>query len=385
MDPFDRCAPPDLRHLRRLTNGFGILQHTRMAVPAEEFGYAIDDVARALMVVTETARLFPESRVESPASDPAFVETSRESGDLRTLAGLADLYLRFIEHCQLPGGRFHNFVAADQSFRDHEGSLDSYGRTVWALGVVIRNSSLVPHLSSLAERAAVLLRAALPHFHDLPYLRSKAFTLLGLLAVLEAKGARLLTPDSRLVDASAHLVDDLLHAYADAATPDWPWFEDALRYSNGALPYALLAAASNSELRTRNSELAGRARDVGVRSLDFLLEKLPWDGVPAPVGNQWWPKGGERALYDQQCVDAAAMVLATAEAFLITKEAKYRDAALTWWRWFFGHNTQKQALYRPEDGAIYDGLTPQGVNENRGAESVLAFLLAHLKLKEVLC
>lgn len=384
MVPLDPCSPPDLRHLRRLTNDVGIWQHTRGDVPDVEMGYSIDDVARALIVVSEGARLFPEqaggSRQQAVGGGP-----TSDKRQATSVGDLADLYLKFIEHCRLPDGRFHNFVAADKTFRDDAGSLDSFGRTVWALGVAIRNSQLDTGHSELGTRAAAVLRGALPHFRDLPDLRSKAFALLGLLAVLESSPSSLVPDSASFVAASARLIEDLLHAYADTATSDWLWFEDTLRYSNGVLPFALLAAGQNSQRSTLNAQLAAQARDIGLRSVDFLLEKLPVGGVPAPVGNQWWSKSGVRPLYDQQCVDTAASVVAAAEAFRVTGEPRYRDAALTWWGWFFGNNTQKKSLYRPEDGAVYDGLTPGGVNENRGAESVLAFLLTHLALADTVC
>lgn len=364
IKPLDPCAPPDLRHLRRLTDDVGILQHTAREQPLPEFGYALDDVARALIVVTETARLFKE------IDDP-------ESSDRRTLADLADIYLRFIEFSQLPDGRFHNFVGVDRAFRDEAGSVDSFGRTCWALGVTtVRGLTL-----SLRERAAAALLRARPHVHDLPHLRSKAFTLLGLLAVLETGD-----PLSVGGDGAQELLLDLLHAFEDAATDDWPWFEDGLRYSNGVLPYALLTAARNSKLQAQSSGFTDEVQTVGLKSLDFLLRVLRVDGVPAPIGNRgWYHRGGERALYDQQCVDAAAMVAACAEAYRLSKAPRFRAAALTWWGWFFGENIQHRALYRPEDGATLDGLTPEGVNENRGAESVLVFLLAHLTLADTLC
>lgn len=367
MRVLDPCAPPDLRHLRRLTDDVGIIQHTERDLPRLEFGYAIDDVARALIVVLEAERLFPG-------------QAAGTEGDARDLGALADCSLAFIAHCQRADGRFHNFVVRDRSFHDDAESLDAYGRTLWALGVAIRHAQGHPSCRARGERAEALFRRALPHLHALPDLRAKAFTLLGLLAVL-ADG-----DPFGVSEHAAHLVGDLLHAFDDGATDAWPWFEDTLRYSNGALPYALLAAVRSAELTTRNSGLAHRAHGVGLRSLDFLLRTLVADGVPAPIGNRgWYQAGGERALYDQQCVDAAAMVVASAEAFQLTGDARYRDAAHAWWSWFFGRNTQHRALYRPEDGAVYDGLTPEGVNENRGAESVLAFLIAHLKLADAFC
>lgn len=356
--PLDPCQPPDLRHLRRLTDEFGILQHTLRERPLPEFGYALDDVARALLVVGETERLFSPSR----------------GNDGTALRELANLYLEFIAHCQLPDGRFHNFVAIDRAFLDAVGSQDAYGRTIWALGVTAARSV---H-TDLQLRAATLLQSALPHVGDLSALRSQAFALLGLCAVLTSKDP------FAVAGFVERLLSRLLHVFDDVATDAWPWFEESLRYSNAALPYALLTAARHPDVVQRFPPLAERARSVGLRSLDFLLQELANDGVPALVGNRgWYVRGGERPLYDQQGVDAAAMVVACAEAFRVTGDARYRGAATTWWGWFFGRNTQSRSLYRPEDGVVFDGIHPDGINENRGAESILVFLIAHLALAEL--
>lgn len=372
MEPLNPCSPPDLRHLQRLTDAFGVIQHTTGGHPDAAFGYALDDVARAFIVVSETRRLF---------SLQATGNRQQTGGnEERTLEELADLSLRFIEYCQRPDGRFHNFIAIDRSFRDDVGSTDAYGRTLWALGVAIRNAKGKAQNAKFLDRAARAFRAALPHVRQFSAPRSRAFALLGLCAVLQEE-----RPLDVLQD-TIFLLSSLLQKYAEAAREDWPWFEDILVYSNAALPYALLVAARSSPLTAHRSQLVDRARAVGLKTLDFLLRVLRVDGVPAPVGNTgWFLKGGTRALYDQQCVDAAAIVVASTQASVVTGDARYHEAAETWWGWFFGNNTKQLPLYRPEDGAVYDGLTPEGVNENRGAESVLVFLLAHLALAEVVC
>ncbi|TSC64529.1 MAG: glycosyltransferase, group I [Parcubacteria group bacterium Gr01-1014_106] len=360
VPPLDPCQPPDLRHLRRLTDARSILQHTLKERPLPEFGYAIDDGARALLVVTETERVFPSA-------------DARERAALRQLA---TLYLNFIADCQLPDGRFHNFVAHDRTFLDAVGSQDAYGRTVWALGITaVRNAD-----ADCRGRAAALLRTALPHVGDLSFLRSQAFALLGLCAVLTPEDPFAVSPSVE------HVLSTLLHAFDDTATDAWPWFEESLRYSNAALPYAVLAAARHPEVARRFPARAERARTVGLASLDFLLRELMTDGIPTPVGNHgWYTRGGERPLYDQQGVDAAAMVVACVEAFRLTSDVRYRTATELWWGWFFGNNTQSRSLYRPEDGAVLDGVHAEGVSENRGGESILAFLIAHLAQAEAFC
>jgi len=44
--------------------------------------------------------------------------------------------------------------------------------------------------------------------------------------------------------------------------------------------------------------------------------------------------------------------------------------------WFFGSNDVHQPLYDFSSGACYDGLQPGGINQNKGAESLAALLLA---------
>lgn len=362
--PLDPCTRPDLRHLRRLTDAFGIYQHTERDVPHRAFGYALDDVARALIIVVRAAaRDWPSSVEASGVVDAA------------SLQDLAERYLRFLAFCQMDDGRFHNFVSVERSFADVVVSEDAHGRAIWALGVTAASAVWSP---ARAE-AGHLLRKGLEHAEDVSALRAQAFTVLGLLAVLSGEDPL------KIRSLVGHLLERLCHAYEDAASEDWPWFEEVVRYSNGVLPYALLAANRESIRTFLPSSLTARARAIGLRSLDFLLT-FTVNGVPTPVGNSgWYPRGGQRALYDQQCVDVAAVVVASAEAFAVTGDSRYREAALTWWRWFFGSNIRQQSLYRVESGAVRDGLHAVGVSENQGAESVVAFLLAHLALAEVTC
>jgi len=38
-------------------------------------------------------------------------------------------------------------------------------------------------------------------------------------------------------------------------------------------------------------------------------------------------------------------------------------------------------VYDPITGACYDGITPQGLNLNQGAEATISYLLARLKME----
>lgn len=354
----DLCAAPDLTHLRRLTTDLGIWQHTIGRAPDEAMGYSIDDVARALIAVNHAARLFPS--LDAPVDD-----------DPRTLTELAEIYLRFLERYSRPDGRFRNFVAADGSPRDRIGSDDSQGRTIWALGETIACPLGADH----AARAEALLTPAEPHTHDGAPLRTRAFGVLGLSAALSGRESA--ARRHRLVK----LVRGLVEAFDGRDDPAWEWFEDDLRYSNGMLPLSLLRAAAVVE--SVDGDLARRAVGVGCQSLDFLLEQSRHDALPAPIGSEgWYPRGGPKALYSQQPVDAAATILAALEAWAVSRQPHYRDAARTWLGWYEGCNTLGLPVVA-DGGVVFDGLEADRVSNNCGAESVVTYILARLRWIEI--
>jgi len=319
--------PPPLSHLRRLTTDRGIIQHARGEKPDLRFGYSIDDSARALVVCLWYADLYGVGKVRK----------------------LAQIYLEQIAKAQLPNGSFHNFQDRGGRFLDQEGSQDSFGRTIWALGVAVHHPLVG---KGTAQR---LLMKALPNVHRLQYIRSIAFALLGLAAAGYDPEAR-------------ELGRKLVVRLHKRATSDWQWYEDCLRYSNGILPYALLKTGDQALIA------------LALKTLDFLNDVSRVDGVPAPIGNKgWYCKGGERAIFDQQCIDAADMVLANVAAYQRTDQQTYFREAHDWMRWFYGFNV-KGVVMVTKDGGCYDGLNERRVNRNQGAESVLAFLLAYLTL-----
>ena len=108
------------------------------------------------------------------------------------------------------------------------------------------------------------------------------------------------------------------------------------------------------------------------------------NGTFVPIGNRgWYKKGEQRAMYDQQSVEAAVMTEATVSAFRETGDTNYRLAALSIFNWFLGQNTLKLAVYNSDNGGCYDGITPKGLNLNMGAESTVCYLSAALEIQSV--
>jgi hypothetical protein len=107
------------------------------------------------------------------------------------------------------------------------------------------------------------------------------------------------------------------------------------------------------------------------------------DGTLHLVGqNGWYPRGGTKAPFDEQCVDAQGTIEAMLTAHRLTGDATWQQQALFAFAWFLGRNVHDLSLIDPQTWGCYDGITPTGLNLNMGAESILCYLLAYLDLVE---
>ncbi len=329
---------PVLRHLKRLTTKDGLVQHADYEVPDPAHGYSIDDNARALIVCLWYNQAFADASV------------------LR----LAEIYFQYLERTEKEGGSFHNFLSFAEKVLDSEGSDDSIGRAVWALGEVIAAN---PSAEFVEKATTMLERVKLDRHLEHNHIRTKAYIFLGL-------------SQAGQLPAAERWINRLVEQYNNNATVDWPWFEPSLRYANGILPYAL-ARASRLFQRADLEKLA-------ITTFDWLDQVSREGGVPAPIGQDgWYVKGQQKAIYDQQPLEAADMILAAAELYQLTNSPKYLQIAIEWYGWYEGNNTLKATVINSDTGGIYDGLTPGGVNKNQGAESIVTYLLAVLALNQL--
>ena len=331
-----------LTHLCRLTDDSGLIQHAGYAVPRRDEGYSADDNARALILMAREAADAP--------------------GDER-IVDLATVYLAYLEHAQDARGTFRNFMTYDRRWATLPSSADCQGRCLWSLAEA--SASSLPEC--LRETAWQMLLAAVDHPELTSYPRTAAFYLLALeQAATVADGGRF--------DALAGVAaDQLLDWFRLSSEGSWQWFEDVITYAAGRLPHGLLAAAT----------ILGRddLRDAGLAALEFLIGKTIVDDVFVPVGNRgWYPRGATKAEFDQQPIEAMAMVEVLLAALRATGELRYARLAQVSGRWFTGGNVGNRSLADPGRGSCYDGLTPEDVNRNQGAESTLAWLLTRQAL-----
>lgn len=341
LDKVDFTKPPKLDHLLFLTDNKGIIQHTSHELPNLEHGYSIDDQARALLVVTKYQRLFQEKLLTS------------------------EVYLDYIEKAKVGDGSFNNFMSLDGVFKTTGKSEDSLGRVIWALGYMISNK-----LNELyIDKCIGIIDYTSNYIDQLQYIRSKSYSLIGLSYLNLSKN-----PKHSLKDKLVVLEKEIIQIFQKSN--NWSWFENFLTYANAIIPCSLL----HSYVVSKNQE----ALRIALNGLDFLDKVCVIEGFPAPVGNQgWYKKDGIKAVYDQQIIDVADMVLAHAQAYKTTRNKGHLDKALWWFDWFHGNNINRMRMVDEESGAVFDGLTKEGRNENRGAESIVCYLLAYLELSEI--
>src|SRR6266540_486336 len=336
----------NLDHLRRMTDDTGMFQHAIFTVPNYREGYTIDDNARALTV---------SALLEELGSEETSELTSR--------------YFAFVWYAfNSETGRFRNFMNYQRNWLEENGSDDSHGRTLWALGTVLGRSN-TPALQSMA---GWVFEKALPAILQTSSPRAWAFALIGIHEYLHRFAG-----DRRVGQVREQLAERLLKLYQTNRADEWRWYEKSLTYCNAALPHALLMCGQGIP----NNEMS----EAGLESLSWLADLQHAEeagGYFVPIGsNGFYQRGGERARFDQQPVEAQAMVSACLEAHRITGDKSWNKEARCAFDWFLGRNDLDLPIYDPTTGGCRDGLHPDRPNENQGAESSLAYLQAVLELR----
>ncbi len=342
-------ASPELQltYLLSMCDDTGLFQHAVHSVPDRSHGYCVDDNARALLLAvalnTPGEKLLPEP--------------------------LTTRFASFVQHAWSPEEKhFRNFMGFDRRWLEDKGSEDSHGRTLWALGECARGD-INP---SRRQWAAGLFAEALPTAEGFLSPRAWAFTLLGLDGYCAIRGEDLFARRMRLLFA-----DRLIDLLDRVETEDWVWFEEGLSYDNARLPQALILTGLASEtpayvaaglkalrwLMTLQTAPLGHFRAVGTDG--FLDRRMP-------------PKG-----FDQQPVEAAATISACFAAWRADHDSEWKNDAARAFAWFLGSNDLSQPLVDLDTGSCRDGLHRTRVNENRGGESVLSYLLGLVEVRKL--
>ncbi len=328
----------DDTHLLRMVDDTGMFQHAKYDVPNPKEGYCTDDNARLMMMAAMYYEL---------------------TGEIRHL-DMAYRALSFLKYAEQDGW-FRNFMGFDRRFLENKGSHDCFGRCVCTLGFVTSRKALPPGLRSAAHD---LLTKTVDGAEGLPFLRSAAYSALGLAMWDHPKRAERIA--SQLATVSA--------GYHGNNGPHWFWFEGEMTYCNATLPNALLWGYE---------VLGGEdLLKIGLDSLHFLLDETTRSGFFWPVGCDGWSRKGEPpALYDQQPVEACNTLMTCLKAYQLTKDEYFYEKAELCLDWFLGHNSLGVNMIDPTSGGCYDGLCEDGPNLNQGAESLLSWYISVLAMR----
>jgi hypothetical protein len=316
------------RHLYRMTDQIGLLEHAKGIQPRHEHGYCVDDVARGLLVV-----------VREPSPSPQLVTLGRR-------------YLYFLGNAQAPGGEFRNRLGYDRHWRDQPGTEDCWGRALWGLGTAAARG---PTQGVREESLARFTRGAQV---SSPWPHAMAFAALGAAEILgewpDHAGA--LT----LLAAAATVIGE------PPADPQWVWPAPRLSYANAAIAEAVIVAGWKLG--------DDGVLDRGLRMLKWLLAGETRDGHLSVVPVGGWGRAEARPAFDQQPIEVAALADACARAAAVTGDSGWLAGVSMSVAWFLGDNDAETPMLDEQSGGGCDGLSAAGRSRNQGAESTLAMI-----------
>jgi uncharacterized protein YyaL (SSP411 family) len=327
-----------------MTDEFGMFQFASNISPNKDFGYTLDDNARALIVC-----LWLSKR-----------EATQE------LKSLITIYFIFIQRCLQKDGSFINYIGYNKlptKQNTAENLEDVHGRALWALAEILGNNSLSIELKIEAKRIFLI---ALEKSFQFTHLRAQAFAIKAFaLAQKEIPTLR-----KELLVIIEKYANNLVSSFKKNSDKSWIWFENKLTYNNGILPESLFIA---SEVINN-----GEYNEIGEKTLKFLINTMFIDKKYVPIGNlHWYQKNMVRSLFDQQPEDPASMILVLYNAYKYTKNREYRRLALQCFRWFLGDNILDAPLYDSVSFGCHDGLNKNGINSDQGAESLISYLMSY--------
>jgi hypothetical protein len=276
---------------------------------------------------------------------------------------LTGIYLSFIDYAYNSSNeKFRNFLTYKREWYEREGSEDSRGRTIWALGY----TAAYTNVGNFYLHSNHLFKKGLEKIEEITHPRSIAYTLLGLTHHARVHG------EKNITDLIERKGEQLYSIFDATIEHDWLWFDNIVTYANSRIPQALISAG----VYLNNESYMAR----GLKILDWLIKKQFVDGIFSPIGNKGWLTPEGKARFDQQPIEAHGMIDACLEAEICTGNDEYGDYALRAFSWFTGDNDCGQPLYDFATGGCRDGLHPDGVNLNQGAESTISWLMSLLNI-----
>ena len=336
-----------LDHLKIMTDGTGLIQHAIFATPDRTQGYTTDDNARALRFAVRYWALYKDDSV----------------------LPLVQTYLAFLLYAFDEGNRrFRNFMGYDRHWVEGVGSDDCQGRTLGALA----DTLLYAPNDSIAGLAKRLFEQALPSAKTLISPRAWAWTILACDTFTKRFGGA-----REVREVREDLSRRLIGAFRANAAEDWPWCENEVTYDNGRICKALMVAEAITDPPNQTA--------YALRSLEWLMKVQtdPKGGHLSIIGNHgWMQRDGSKAQFDQQPIDAAALLSACHDAYRMTGDNKWKGEMKKCFNWFLGANDLNMPLYDFKTHGCHDGVHDHGISRHQGAESTLSWLMSALRMHQ---
>lgn len=352
VDDFKECKirypKIQLAHQKKMTTHMGMLQFCKISEPDLSSGYTLDDNARALIVMCK------------------HFELSSDDKDVSYLL----IYLNFIKRCQLPSGRFINYIDQFNQVEprnDNENLEDANGRALWALGTLISLKEIVPQI--IFEQALKCFNTGLNGFENYHSPRALSFAIKGLFQ------ANLISPTTEYRALIATLSDKIASHYQHNSSQNWHWFEPQLTYANSIMPEAMLL----SHL------VLGKVlyKEIALQSMEFLSSKMFLDGKFKIISNKGWhQKGSIPHQFGEQPIEACYMMHALDLFYHTFENSTYKKQLKIAFDWYLGKNHLNHIMHNPVTGGCYDGLEKENVNLNQGAESTVCYLMSRLLIEK---
>jgi glycosyltransferase involved in cell wall biosynthesis len=340
----------NLNHLQKMTTDFGIIQFSVINQPDLNYGYTLDDNARALIGMCQHYKMFSDKT------------------DLNAI----ECYLDFIVYCFQPDGFFVNYISAEGKLTPENKSCnleDSSGRAIWALGYLLSLYKIMPN--GLIVKAETVFDKAILNVASMHSTRAMAFCIKGIHYANIKKGSK---QNIQLLDQFANR---MARMYEHEADKNWQWYESYLTYANSALPEAMLFAF----LATGKTNY----QSISLLTFDFLLGKIFTHDYLQVISNKGWLHNGQELNFEnkggEQPIDVAYTIMALSEFYETFKIEDYKNKMQLAFDWFLGKNHLNQIVYNPCTGGCYDGLETTHINLNQGAESTISYLLARLTIE----
>lgn len=345
----------NMDYIARMSTSVGIMQHGKYSLPNYEHGYCLDDNARAVMLLIMVNSLQPSAQTKQ----------------------LLSTYLSYINYMSMDTGKFKNFLSMDHNFLDKEGTEDSFGRTIYALGFMLKYDSN----GEFNDWASEIFFKAIPNCLELKSIRSIAYSLLGLNCYIESN-----PDDQQTKDLIEALCSFITKEYELASIDEWQWYEQIISYDNAIIPLSLL----RSGIALGNQEMI----NIAYHSALFLDSLLFKNGYLTLIGNSTWltkeaylnaSKDDQTSMNSfsssgQQPIEIPSLILLYKDLYALTNNIVFKNRMIQTFEWFFGKNSLEITLYDPISKGCSDGLDLDKKNKNQGAESTISFWCAHLYL-----